>query len=342
MKRTTRILTALALLCGAITVATPAVAQDFASDTENYLATNVRIESIAITDTEPVAAGETVTFEVTLADTGTTPVTLQSATFTGADKTQLPYLKLNIPFRGTSTPLEGVSVTTDTAAAFFKGSRQQGKNLVLQFEYTVRYGDLASALNWAGTTPSFGGNIAGIAVQAYRGMEFPSAVSLSQSSLVPKAGGITKPVDTPSVCGYDVRIGGVFDPTSNASLDYSGGLTERLFPGVVPVTVSIPAGVSVATPGTGAPAGFFQAWVKRGDNYLAVGVTPATSANFVAAKDPVVPDPAVTDFMGAYDAKLTASAAPLLTAGSSATYRQPVQHGRLVRGPDLRLRLRRR
>ena len=320
MKRTTRILTALALLCGAITVATPAVAQDFASDTENYLATNVRIESIAITDTEPVAAGETVTFEVTLADTGTNPVTLQSATFTGADKTQLPYLKLNIPFRGTSTPLEGVSVTTDTAAAFFKGSRQQGRNLVLQFEYTVRYGDLASALNWAGTTPSFGGNIAGISVQAYRGIEFPSAVSLSQSSLVPKAGGITKPVDTPSVCGYDVRIGGVFDPTSNASLDYSGGLTERLFPGVVPVTVSIPAGVSVATPGTGAPAGFFQAWVKRGDNYLAVGVTPSTSANFVAAKDPVDPSPAVTDFMGAYDAKLTASAAPLLTAGSSATY----------------------
>lgn len=323
MKRTTGILTALALFCGVLTVASSAFAQNstFPTNPEGYLAENVRIKSITVSAPAALKPGDTVTFNVRLADPSDR-VTLMEATY-GAETAQIPYLKLNVPFRGVTTvqPLSAdktaADITTDTAAAFFAGATADSDGLILRFTYTVRYGDLSTALSWAGETPSFGGTVGNIRIKAREGTSsLISGIALSPNCLT-KADSVTlEPPSDITVCGYDVRVGAVFDEYGS-SLDYFGGFTESLVRGVIPVTFSIPEGVNVALPASTANNRYFSVWATNADGkFLPVGVTASDASLLTAAPGGNV----LEDFAAASAAGYTATATYLAAPGTSATY----------------------
>lgn len=322
MKRTTGILTALALFCGVLTVASSAFAQDFPTNPEGYLAENVRIESITVSAPAALKPGDTVTFDVRLTDTKN-EVNLMEATY-GAETAQIPYLKLNAPFRGVTTvqPLSAdktaADITTDTAAAFFAGATADGSDLILRFTYAVRYGDLSTALSWAGDqTPAFGGTVGNIRIKARKGASsLISGIALSPNCLT-KADSVTlTPPEGITVCGYDVKIGAVFDEYGS-SLDYFGGFTESLVRGVIPVTFSVPEGVNVALPASTANNRYFSVWATNAaGKFLPVGVTASDASLLTAAPG----GNALDNFAAASAAGYTATATYLAAPGTSATY----------------------
>ena len=243
MKSKSNLLIAMGAVLG-LFAAAPAWAQS-----QNY-----RIESITRSTesgetsiSEPLTAGGIVYFDVSLTDTTTGS---NRWTFTGNGEVSgigdnRPYLQLDMPLRGesvkqstegTGDDAEEATAETNTAVAYYVGQAPgvtDTTKTVLRFAYTVRPGDLAEDLVWAKNAagnPLFGGDLTKIQLTYQSGSGTTQTANLDSSCLI-WANGTSTPTGTIPVNGYTLTVGD--------EGDFNSGF---LYQGLVPMTISAPAG----------------------------------------------------------------------------------------------------
>ena len=244
MKSKSNLLIAMGAVLG-LFAAAPAWAQS-----QNY-----RIESITRSTesgetsiSEPLTAGGIVYFDVSLTDTTTGSTRW---TFTGNGEVSgigdnRPYLQLDMPLRGesvkqstegTGDDAEEKTAETNTAVAYYVGQAPgvtDTTKTVLRFAYTVRPGDLAEDLVWAKNAagnPLFGGDLTKIQLTYQSGSGTTQTANLDSSCLI-WANGTSTPTGTIPVNGYTLTVG-------DGGTDFNTGF---LYQGLVPMTISAPAG----------------------------------------------------------------------------------------------------
>ncbi len=266
-------------------------ADGFSQSLANTLKTNYRITDVTISSPEGsfaspnisndlISAGW-VTFKVTLEDvvSATPTFTLESVKCNepGVDR---PYILLDMPFNGFNVipGVDGVATTTSTVEeqpkAYYAGYEIPADNksaVVLKFMYKVRYGDMASEIAWKGTNP-FGGTIANLRLSGRPagGGNLTSDQSLSTETLTFSTAPAATTTGAVSVCGFEMTVGA----TDN---DYKGPYGDAVVRGLMPITLSVPAGVTVSQPSGTQPT--IAVWTEGGM------VTTATASSLASTVD---------------------------------------------------------
>ncbi len=284
--------------------------QAWAQSDADHIKDRIFIESIKKTTRNgkapslPLSAETTsqIYFDVTLTDISTSDA--EKWTFTdnsyNANTGERPYLILNIPFKGMSSK-DGVTlatgeaetVETDDAVAWYVGKGKSGN--VLRFVYNVRPGDLAEAITWYTTDdghPLIDGAVEAIGLQVYKNGTVYSQSRAASTDMFQWAdtNADGKPDEVPDtgkgrdwpVSGYTLTLGDGGDDLN----------TGRLYHGLVPFTVTLPAdapeGTTPAASTQNALRNNFAIWAEdnAGTIYNVVATKVVTGNETIKVADP--------------------------------------------------------